>query len=144
MELIKKFQAFAHRNDVKELMAAARAGDVEKLNLLKKRHADLNALDSVLFENALMKAAACGRTSFVQALVDAKVDLNSVSAFGLSALDMAEIYKRQGCITVLEDAGAKNSPMRDMLKRYAKEDKQERTPNPQGGTSSVAKLRLYF
>lgn len=74
---------FADIND--ELMEAANAGDVEKVQRLIEQGADVNAKNEN-FRTALMYAAWGGYTEIAKLLIQAGVDINDTNDNGHTAL----------------------------------------------------------
>jgi len=88
--------------------AAARGGDVARLQELLDTGADIDARDEH-GQTGLMIAARDGQTASVRWLVANGADLNHTAKYNLSALMLAVINGRDAIVGILVDGGADRS-----------------------------------
>ena len=91
----------AERDDATLLMVAAAGGQEAVVRMLLQRGASVNLQSSVHGGTALIGAAVYGRTTIVQALLDAKADASIQGFGGKTALIAAEDFKHIATAQVL-------------------------------------------
>jgi ankyrin repeat protein len=94
--------------NARELLAAARSGDVKKVKALVTAGAEVNAADEA-GTTPLMAASAAGQTSVLAALADAGADLDLRDRLGRSALDLALAAGNEDAVRLLRRRGARGS-----------------------------------
>lgn len=103
------------------LLAAARSGNVEQIQLLISYGADLDIVEGNGHETALYAAAFAGHREAVQALIEAGANLDKPRRFGAKPIDAA---RRNGYGEIVQDlleAGANpevHVPDREAMKRH--------------------------
>lgn len=108
IELLLKFGADANTSLPRgetALMTCSRTGNADTVKLLLAHGANVNAKESWHGQTALMWAAAEGHVAVVQALVDAKADLQARSNGGFTALLFAVREGKIDAVRTLLKAG---------------------------------------
>ena len=91
------------KNGETALMWASRQGDVDRVKLLIKSGADVNAIDDAFGHTALMKA---NTAEVAQLLINAGAEINLCAKYGWTALEQSVDYGQYEKIKILLAAGA--------------------------------------
>jgi hypothetical protein len=108
----------------RELWRVAGAGDVDLLEQVLARGADVNASDRTGV-TALMRAAYHGKLEMVRALVEHGADFTATDSDGLTALMVAKHAGHEEIVNALVSWGAEESPRRTVHKSLPVETPQE-------------------
>ena len=92
-----------------EWKAAARAGNVEAMEQLLEKGADIDALDEH-GQTALMLAAMAGHAAVARFLISRGAKLDHTAKFGLTALMLSVIAGHTDIVRSLVEAGADVTP----------------------------------
>jgi hypothetical protein len=107
----------------KDLIEAAREGDLVRVKSLIAAGADVNAKDTKWGSTALMEAAIEGRVEVVEALLAAKADVNATSNDGTTALMEASGYGTKESLIRYAKGGHELAKSKEAAKYHKVADK---------------------